>query len=253
MRLPTARLALGAALWLVSPGCSTTAGSDPAAAGTASTSAPTASPDPPPAPPEPSYDEAPWADVMAMIRAGKVRWVLQTRARRVYLTTIADARYAATEPRQDDVVRLLDAVDPTHTDLAAATVEEIPWAEAAQIVRDGKAIWAEQRDGRRAYVYTADDGWLLSFEPRTDDIVRLAEELGKVRELKLHTHEEIPWREALALLRADAVSMVSAMHGRRVYLQTRDRGELITTMPELSMSLAMLIDDLGSKAGLTVE
>lgn len=253
MSLPTARIALGAALWIVSAGCPSATSSDSTGAGTASASASTDPLPPPPAPPEPSYGEVPWADVMGMIRAGKVRWIVQTRGRRVYLRTIGDERYASTEPRQDDVIRLLRAVDPTHTDLGITTHDEVPWSEAVELIRGDKVVWAEQRDSRRVYLYTRDDGWVLSFEPRTGEIWRVVKELGKVRELKLATHEEIPWREALALLRADAVTHVSAMHGRRVYLQTRDRGEPITIAPEGVTSINELLQKHGSTAGLTVE
>jgi hypothetical protein len=249
MRILVSRFAPLLAVLVLPPGCA-----KPAQEGTQAASAATSASAVGPASTGTNlqYQPATWDELAALVRRREPRWIVHTTARRIYVATARNLGYVADEPAAGALKKLLDDVDPSHAEIGIVTYDEIPWPDAARLIDDNLIIWAEQRDGRRVYLHDR-TRWLFTLEPAVDDIRRRLEAVDKLIALKFQTHQEIPWRETLALLRADAVRRVAALHGRRVYLTTRDDKNLVSVQPEEAPDVGTLIRDLGSTASVVIE
>lgn len=154
---------------------------------------------------------------------------------------------ASSEPRRPELPEVANA--PYY-----AAFQEVPWSEAAALIRAHRVYDAEENQAGRVYLTTLGaedriDKKLVTTVPEGVDIAALGRAAklatNSPRFLKHLKYEQIPWTEAVALLRGErgkTVTSLSRVHFQRVFIRTSDGAEHLAIEPD--NALKQILDTL---------
>ncbi len=203
--------------------------------------------------------EVDWSEAERALRTHRALVAIPTRDRRVHLT-LAEGCWVTTAPTYSALPVVLSEVDPDHTRIGTTEWylenEEIPWAQATGLIRDGgvHAVDDNQR-GRLLFEVFADERRrFVTYVPPEIFVASLLKSGVSGRVINHHVSLEIPWRQAQDLLRAFP-SDVSFLHGGAVLIPDPGGGPTLKTYspgPYVASDFLRALDPQG-KISVTVE
>lgn len=152
-------------------------------------------------------------------------------------SAITASASASSKPRRPELGEVANA--PYY-----AAFQEVPWSEAAALIRAYRVLDAEENQAGRVYLTTLDaedriDKKLVTTVPEGVDL----EAMGRAAKLATNSprffkhfqYEQITWTEAVALLRGErgkTVTSLSRVHFQRVFIRTSDDAEHLAIEPD---------------------
>lgn len=128
---------------------------------------------------------------------------------------------------------------------------EIPWERAVALVKAREVDRVIGTETRRAYVVERTGAEHFTIEPRSGALKALLADVERGAFL-MGRSEEIPWKEAEAILRERRATSIMAAHFRMVYVGVKGGGSFMAVVPA-SIDLGRLVKEADPSLDITVE
>ncbi len=192
-----------------------------------------------------------------MIRDKRPISAIQTEGRRVHLSQ-SGGSMITTAPDETALAKLLDAVDPGHTEIGTtnwyAQYELVDWKEGERVLRGGEVNWIEDNDCGRLLIqlYNKGNTQTVTYAPPGTDVAALVLSINQRPMIVRHRAiPEIRWREAQDLIRNRKVDGMSQLHGGRIILSA-PKGRAWATFEPGQNASGKFLEEVGARGSISI-